>query len=430
MATAGAGRLGTFRSRLSWPLVLCWLTVLLEGYDLVALGATSLALRHASHLQFTPARLSLVATLSLVGVAIGATFVTPFTDLVGRRMVLVASVLWFSVFTLLVPLSPNFETFAVLRLIAGLGLGSCMPTALAAMSDYLPPQRRARATTTTMTGYHCGAVLASLLALAVHTDWQMLFYVGGAIGVGVGILQWVKMPETAQVRTTLTHRHADAAQKVTIADMLQPRFLRITLAVWVATFMGLVLVYGLNTWLPTLMKTAGYSVSTSIILLFILNAGGVAGMLLAGHVGDTRGIRATALAWFGIGAVLLAVLSIKFHAEALLDVVIFLTGVFVFSAQVLVFAYVTQAYAPEIRGSALGITSGVGRIGSIVGPAITGALVSAGKAYPWGFYLFTLAGILGLLSMLVSPRVHKALAAPARSAAGASPGRAAGAAGA
>jgi MFS family permease len=217
-------------------------------------------------------------------------------------------------------------------------------------------------------------------------------------GLVIAAVMWWKLPETAPAR-----RGTDA-ERVTVLDLVRPRFLRTTLAVWVSTFMGLLLVYGLNTWLPSLMKTAGYGVSTSITLLFVLNAGGIAGMLLAGYVGDARGIRRTTLVWFGVGAVLLAVLSIRIQVSAVLDVVIFLTGVFVFSAQVLVYAYVAQSYPDRIRGAALGVTSGVGRLGAITGPLITGVLVTAGVAYPWGFYFFALAAVLGLLAMALAPR--------------------------
>jgi MFS family permease len=105
--------------------------------------------------------------------------------------------------------------------------------------------------------------------------------------------------------------------------------------------------------------------------------------------------------------VLLAALSIKIESTVLLNAVIFLTGLFVFSAQVLVYAYVTHTHPQRIRGTALGFTSGVGRIGAIVGPSITGLFVSAGIADPWGFYFFALAAFLGLAAMAVAPHVGR-----------------------
>lgn len=223
--------------RRSWAAVLCWLTVLLEGFDLVTLGATSLALRHASSLQLTPARLTVVATLSLVGVAVGAAFVAPLADVFGRRRVLLGSVVVFSVLTLLQPLSPNIEVFAGLRLLAGLGLGACMPVALATMSESVPVERRARASTTTMTGYHAGAVAASLLALVVGDTWRVLYVIGGAAGLVLTAVMWRMLPETAAVGAPVPE-----GEKVTVLDLVKPGLLRTTLAVWTSTFMGLLLV--------------------------------------------------------------------------------------------------------------------------------------------------------------------------------------------
>ena len=71
--------------------------------------------------------------------------------------------------------------------------------------------------------------------------------------------------------------------------------------------------------------------------------------------------------------------------------------------QVLVYAFVGHLYPPEIRGTALGLAAGIGRVGAIVGPSITGALVTAGLAYPWGFYVFAGAALLAVLALLTVP---------------------------
>ena len=84
-------------------------------------------------------------------------------------------------------------------------------------------------------------------------------------------------------------------------------------------------------------------------------------------------------------------------------VAVLLAGIFVFSAQVLVYAFVGHLYPPEIRGTALGVAAGVGRVGAIVGPSLGGALVTAGIAYPWGFYAFTLAAVLAVVALATVP---------------------------
>ena len=185
--------------------------------------------------------------------------------------------------------------------------------------------------------------------------------------------------------------------------MVRGGFLAISLALWVASFMGLLLVYGLNTWLPKIMEIAGYSTGDALGLLLALNLGAVTGLLVAGRIADTRGNKPTALVWFALAAVFLAGLSIKLESTPAVYVAVFLAGVFVFSAQVLVYAFVGHLYPPDVRGTALGLSAGVGRVGAIVGPFLGGALVSAGIAYPWGFYLFALAAVIAVLALALVP---------------------------
>lgn len=63
----------------------------------------------------------------------------------------------------------------------------------------------------------------------------------------------------------------------------------------------------------------------------ILNVGGVAGLVLGGFVADRRGIKLTTLGWFAVSVAMPACLSIRMHSDLLLDTVVFLTGVFVFT---------------------------------------------------------------------------------------------------
>jgi MFS transporter, AAHS family, benzoate transport protein len=387
-------------TRVSWPAILCFLTVLLEGYDLVALGATIPTLLRTGHAGFTPAGATAVATVSLVGVAVGASCVGPLADRFGRRATLIGSVLLFSVFTLATPLSPNVATFGVLRFVAGIGLGACMPSALTMMSEHLPAHRTATANTMTMTGYHVGAILTSLLALALGAAWPALFYAGGLAGLVLAPVMYWRLPESDSFLRA-GRGDGPAAEPGGPAVLLRGGYRRTTAAVWAGSFMGLLLVYGLNTWLPQLMHTAGYPISTSVALLLVLNVGAVLGLLIAGYLGDRRGVTPTVRLWFTVAAVLLALLSVPMSSALALNLVVLLTGVFVFSAQVLIFAYVARYFPARIRATALGMTSSVGRLGSIVGPFVTGALVTAGVAYPWGFWFFAAVAVLGLGAMLV-----------------------------
>ncbi|GIU56342.1 hypothetical protein NicSoilC12_20910 [Arthrobacter sp. NicSoilC12] len=131
---------------------LCWLAMVLDGFDLVVLGTVIPTLIKSQELGFDAVGATFAATVSLVGVGLGALFIAPLSDRFGRRNLLVACVAWFSLFTIAVVFAPNVAWFSTFRLLAGLGLGACLPAALAYMNDYAPAGTAGKSTTRTMTG--------------------------------------------------------------------------------------------------------------------------------------------------------------------------------------------------------------------------------------------------------------------------------------
>lgn len=379
--------------------LLCWLTVALEGFDLVAFGAVIPTLLETEHLGMTRADVTMVATISLLGVGVGAAACGPLIDRYGRRIGLLVAVAVFSVFTLAVPIAGSVTLLAAARFLAGLGLGACMPTAIALMNDSSPTLHRARATTVTMTGYHVGAVAMTLLAIAVGRDWQVLFYGGGIVGLLILPLVWFGLAESGPTPAGPAARRASRP----LRELRAPGAFAAIASACIASFMGLLLVYGLNTWLPQIMRDAGYSLASSLSLLLIMNAGAIFGLLLAGAVADRRGIRGSTVAWFAASALFLLLLSTKIDNTVLLHALVFATGLFVFSAQGLVYALVAHLFDERVRGTALGLASGVGRLGAIAGPAATGALVTTGLVYPFGFYVFGAVAVLAAIAVRSMP---------------------------
>ena len=420
--------------RSQWPVWLCWLAMVLDGFDLVVLGTVIPTLIKTGDLGFDAVGATFAATISLVGVGLGALFIAPLSDKFGRRKLLIACVAGFSLFTIGVAFAPNVAVFSLLRLLAGLGLGACLPAALAYMNDYAPAGSAGKSTTRTMTGYHVGAVATALLAIFIVPDWRLMFIIGGVAGLVLLPFLWAKLPESlpeaapaqagesrtggskagepgagAAAKSAAAVEHSGGTQQKTgFRDLLQKPYPLVAVGIGIASFMGLLLVYGLNTWLPQLMAAAGYPVSTGLTLLLVLNVGAVAGLFVAGILADKHGTKKIVLLWFGLSAVLLAILSVKIQNEFLLNAAVFVTGVFVFSSQVLVYAWVSQLFPARLRGTALGFAAGVGRLGAIVGPAVTGTLVAANIAYPAGFYVFAAAGLLAVAALFLVPHEVKA----------------------
>jgi AAHS family benzoate transporter-like MFS transporter len=427
-----AGRPGAASRAAGWVAPLCWIAVLLDGFDLVVVGTVIPTLRTPEEWALSGSAATAVITIGLVGMMIGALTIGTLTDLVGRRKALIGAVASFSLFTLLCAVAPNATIFGLLRFLAGLGLGGCLPTAIAMVNEFTRAGRSGRATTTIMTGYHVGAVATAALAIVVvdSIGWRWMFVIGALPALVLVPLMLRHLPESAAY--LLTHGRRAEAEEVarrhglqletasaaaphageesaagaaaTVRTLFTAGWLRNTVAIGVTSFMGLLLVYGLNNWLPTIMREAGYDLGDSLAFLLVLNVGAIVGLLVAGTVADRIGIRTACIAWFASGALFLALLSVRLPTIGLY-VMCFLTGCFVFSAQVLVYAFVSANHPPQVRATALGWSAGAGRIGAIVGPVVTGALVTAGVAFPWGFYVFAVVGVLGALGMsLTRPR--------------------------
>jgi AAHS family benzoate transporter-like MFS transporter len=400
MAT-GTTRIGSRRA----VLPLCWSAVLLDGFDLVVLGTVIPVLLKGKVFGITPPTATAIATTGLIGMTIGAMTIGTVTDYLGRRKVMIFAVAVFSVFTLAVAFSTSVFTFGLYRFLAGLGLGGCLPTAITLVTEFARKGKASSAATTVMTGYHVGAVLTAILGLVVLGNghgWQWMFVIGGIPGLILAPLMWRFLPESEvfleQKAYSRTAEGRAAPAQNPVAGLFKDGLARPTLAFWATSFLGLILVYGLNTWLPQLMVTAGYELKLGLGLLLILNIGAIIGLIIAGQVANRIGVRAAALAWFAVSAVLLVVLSIRMPSLPLYAVVL-ATGTFVFSAQVLIYAFVGQVYPATRRATGLGWTAGVGRIGAIVGPIIIGALLTGDRGYPWGFYVF--AGVAALAVAMV-----------------------------
>ena len=102
-----------------------------------------------------------------------------------------------------------------------------------------------------------------------------------------------------------------------VAQLVRDGYLRSSVAFWVASFMGLLLVYGLNTWLPQIMRVAGYGLDAALAQLLVLNVGAIVGLLVAGRVADRIGLRTATVGWFVAGAVFLALLAVPLPGERL-----------------------------------------------------------------------------------------------------------------
>ncbi|MDO5512527.1 aromatic acid/H+ symport family MFS transporter [Corynebacterium sp.] len=401
--------------------LLLWIAVLLDGFDMVVIGAVLPSMIEDPAWQVTAAEGTQIVTAGLIGMTVGALAIGTLTDKLGRRWVMIVSVFAFSLLTLGMGFADSVWMLMLLRFLAGVGLGGCLPTAISMVTEFRGRAKAGSSTTTVMTGYHVGAVLTALLAIVMIEPfgWHSLFIVGAIPGLILAPIMYVMLPESPQyllakgrideaeeiagrygmeLTDELDRNAAEAAQadkqRSSLASVLAPKYRRNSLAIWATSFMGLLLVYGLNTWLPQIMRAADYDLGNSLGFLLVLNVGAVVGLIIAGKVSDTHSPRKTGLLWFVLSAVFLALMAIKLPLIALY-VVVFITGVFVFSSQNLVYAFVGENHPSNMRATAMGFSAGIGRLGAISGPMLGGLLISLGLAHPWGFFAYAAVGLAG-----------------------------------
>jgi hypothetical protein len=193
-----------------------------------------------------------------------------------------------------------------------------------------------------------------------------------------------------------------AGRAATVRSLFTGGYARNTLPSASRRSWGLLLSTGLNNWLPTIMREAGYDLGDSLAFLLVLNVGAIVGLLVAGDGGrpHRRPHRGGDLVRLRRG---LPGAAVGGAAHAGLYLMCFLTGCFVFSAGARLRVHQRQQRAARARRPRWAGRPGAGRIGAIVGPVITGALVTAGIAYPWGFYLFAVVGVLGAVALRRHP---------------------------
>jgi len=414
----------TFRSVLP-VLALCWLAVFFDGMDVNIYGAVMPHMLQDSGLGLTVAVAGTIGSWTTFGMLVGALTAGNVTDWTGRRPVLVCSVALFSVGSALCAVAGSTGVFGAGRFVAGLGLGGLMPLCLAMVMEFAPPRRAALTTGLLMTSYHAGGMVATVLGLTVapSAGWRWVFWAGVLPAVVTVPLLLRLMPESPGV--LLSRGDRERADRVAdryglprptpvaspaagargrldaVLALFRPESRWATPLLWVASFCGLLLVYGVSTWLPTMMKASGYGMTSSVSFLLVINAGGIVGMLIAGRAADRFGpVRVSAI-WFTLTAA--GVLLLRQHLPlGLTYAVVAVTGVWLFSAQVMVYATSNTLYRDSERATGLGWVTGVGRTGAVVGPWLVGALASNGSQ-SWGFTVFALAGVTGAAAIALVP---------------------------
>ncbi|MFB7031676.1 MULTISPECIES: MFS transporter [unclassified Streptomyces] len=394
----------TPRSRPRIAVTLGLVILCIEGYDLFILGAVGPSLLTHPGWDVTTSTLGLLGSLTAAGMPLGSIAAGWAGDLWGRRLPMVIGLAWLSLWMLLSAVAGSLELFAATRFFTGVGLGALIPLVTAYVSESATPARRSLQVGTALTGVAIGGIVTGVLgrALLPATDFRALFLFGALPLLLVPVV-WRVVPAAraqdhpADSAAPEEPESADDGQPATanrLGQLLAPQYRRATLLFWSATFTGLVLVYGAGTWLPTLMVKAGYDLSSSLEFSIAFNAGAVLGTIGAAVLADRGFLKGATVTGFLLAALAMVTLSTPQPRPVLL-IASALAGLGALGTQNLVNIFVARFYPAHLRGTGLGFSLGVGRLGAIVGPSYLAAvtvLITSPKA---GFYAFVIPALLG-----------------------------------
>jgi AAHS family benzoate transporter-like MFS transporter len=157
-------------------LLWCALIVVFDGYDLAVAGIALPSIMNSMGVE--PTQAGFMVSSALFGMVFGAIFLGTIADRIGRRWAIAICITLFSVFTAAAGLASDPLTFAILRCLAGLGIGGVMPNVVAHMTEYSPKRMRATLVTLMFSGYAVGGIIAALLGkgLIESCGWPSVFF--------------------------------------------------------------------------------------------------------------------------------------------------------------------------------------------------------------------------------------------------------------
>ena len=406
-------------------LLWSFLIIAFDGYDLVVYGTVVPMLIEEWNL--TSVEAGAMGSYGLFGMMFGAIFFGTLADRIGRKKVIVLTVILFSLFTLLCGFADTPTMFSTFRFLAGLGLGGIMPNVIALLTDYSPKSMKSMLVSIVLCGYSVGGILAPLLGIYLMPQfgWESIFWVAGLPLLALPLM-YKKMPETAShlIRTgnkkelfailakvspgsvfndndeILELEKADS--KVPLVGLFKDKRGFSTVMFWIAFFSCLLMVYGLNTWLPKLMMDAGYGLNSSLGFLIALQGGAIVGTLIIARLCDKYGAKKMLVPMYASGAVVLTLLGFGGNI-IVIYILVAIAGAATIGAQNIVQAYVSQYYPAYIRSTALGTASGIGRIGGMLGPILGGFLLSISLPIQMNFIAFAIPGLIAAVALALVP---------------------------
>ncbi|MGS7253730.1 MFS transporter [Pseudomonas sp. LAM2023] len=395
-------------SRYQWRVVLlCFLIVFLDGLDTAAMGFIAPAL--SQEWGIDRASLGPVMSAALIGMVFGALGSGPLADRFGRKGVLVGAVLVFGGFSLASAYATNVDQLLVLRFLTGLGLGAGMPNATTLLSEYTPERLKSLLVTSMFCGFNLGMAGGGFISAKMIPayGWHSLLVIGGVLPLLLALVLMAWLPESARflvvrnrgtdkVRKTLSpiapqvvaeagsfsvpEQKAVAARNV-FAVIFSGTYGLGTVLLWLTYFMGLVIVYLLTSWLPTLMRDSGASMEQAAFIGALFQFGGVLSAVGVGWAMDRFNPHKVIGIFYLLAGVFAYAVGQSLGNITLLATLVLVAGMCVNGAQSAMPSLAARFYPTQGRATGVSWMLGIGRFGAILGAWSGATLLGLG----WSF---------------------------------------------
>jgi AAHS family benzoate transporter-like MFS transporter len=396
-------------------LFVCMLTAIFDGFDLNVFSLVVPQLM--TDWNLSPAQIGLLGSYGFVGMIAGSFISGPLSEWMGRRKTIMLATATYCIFTTAVGFADNFNQFAICRVVAGFGLASAYPLAVAHVSEYSPKAIRSRLCVWVTSGQGAGTVIATLTGIALLSTygWRIMFYV--AVIPIVLIIMQCFLPESmgyllkkdrkdkvaqvlSQAEPSFTPRPEDEykltgfnAGKSDVAALFRNGLASNTILLWAGNVFLYIFTFGVLVWLPKLMTLQGWSLNFSLWFTLTWNAGFILGIPLWGWSQDKFGGKKTFLIIASCLLVLVSSLG-QLSNAAVLSVILFFTGACQHGMMGVTASYFAQNYPITCRATGVTWAFGVGRFGGIIGPIVVGALLTYNVPIPLDFVFFAVIPLI------------------------------------
>jgi MFS family permease len=376
---------------------ICFLMNMLDGMDVLIISYAAPTIAKAW--SISPANLGIVFSSGLVGMTVGAIFLAPFADRIGRKSTMLIAGLLMATCIYSTSFATDINVLMIFRFISGLGIGAMMATTAALTAENSPTSTRNFWVSTVVAGYPVGAVLSGLVAATVikTSGWEHLFELAG-------YATFLSLPLVGLFikESFAPSKQGDTKPRVKI--LVQEPYRISTFQLWTALFLAFATLYFMLNWIPKLATNAGLSLSAAIYAGTVFNLGAIVGIPMQGYCSSRFGLKKT------IGTILiftaLTMLSFGFFVNSpYVLVIFFLMGFGVQGGFVGLYAVAASMYPTYIRTTGVGWAIGAGRLGGIIGPILGGLLVAWGLDMTQSFWVFAIPSALaGLMTFRISSK--------------------------